>query len=215
MGRVRRALSRVRCRVPALGPPRRSRSEISAYPVARISRDAGMYLHWSGDSTRVLWTLGPDLYARDLSRSFTFLESGREKADEPETKGVPIGFTAPRTCRRAWWRSRVRAIVTMAAGGGGGGPTGVIEDGTIVIEGNRIKAVGPPARCDSGRRGAHRRTRRDGHPGDHRRPRARLRRERRHPRRDELVVSGQPRLRRHDVARSVERHRDGVHATRN
>ena len=54
VGRVRRALSRVRRGLSALGPPDRSRSEMTAIPVARISRDAGLYLHWSGDSRRVL-----------------------------------------------------------------------------------------------------------------------------------------------------------------
>src|SRR5690606_11951923 len=41
-------------RTVELGP------RVSGYPVARISRDAGMYLHWSGDGTRVHWALGPE-----------------------------------------------------------------------------------------------------------------------------------------------------------
>jgi imidazolonepropionase-like amidohydrolase/Tol biopolymer transport system component len=129
---------------PRSGRPVDLGPEVSAYPVARISRDAGMYLHWSGDSTRVLWTLGPDLYARDLSRSFTFLESGREKADEPETKGVPIGFTVASDVPSGLVAVEGARIVTMAGGAGrtGGPATGVIENGTIVIEGNRIRAVG-------------------------------------------------------------------------
>ena len=30
-----------------------------AYPVQRVSRDAGYYLHWSGDSATIHWALGP------------------------------------------------------------------------------------------------------------------------------------------------------------
>ena len=129
---------------PRSGRPVDLGPEVSAYPVARISRDAGMYLHWSGDSRRVLWTLGPDLYARELTHSFTFLEGGREKADEPESKGVPIGFTAASDVPSGVVAIEGARVVTMAGGAGrsGGATTGVIENGTIVIEGNRIKAVG-------------------------------------------------------------------------
>jgi Tol biopolymer transport system component/imidazolonepropionase-like amidohydrolase len=129
---------------PRSGRPVDLGPEVSAYPVARISRDAGMYLHWSGDSTRVLWTLGPDLYSRELSHSFTFLAGGREKADEPETKGVPIGFTVAADVPAGAVAIEGARLVTMAGGAGrtGGAATGVIENGTIVIEGNRIKAVG-------------------------------------------------------------------------
>ena len=64
-----------------------------AYPVQRVSRDAGFYLHWSGDGRRLYWALGPELFTRDLTNSFTFVEGAADKAAEPEAKGVPIGFT--------------------------------------------------------------------------------------------------------------------------
>ena len=51
----------------------------SAFPVARISRDAGMYLHWSGDSSRIYWTLGPELFTRSLSETFAFVEGAPPK----------------------------------------------------------------------------------------------------------------------------------------
>lgn len=83
----------------------------SAYPVARISRDAGMYLHWSRDSGfgsrdsgppapsdwQVHWTLGPDYFTRDLPSTFAFLQEGGVEGEvelpEPEATGVDIGFT--------------------------------------------------------------------------------------------------------------------------
>ena len=171
---------------PRSGRPVDLGPEVSAYPVARISRDAGMYLHWSGDSTRVLWALGPDLYSRDLSHTFTFLDSGREKPDEPEAKGVPIGFTAASDVPDGAVAIEGARLVTMAGGAGrsGGATTGVIENGTIVIEGNRIKALGPRRHGADPRRGrAHRRAGRDDHPGHRRRARARVGRKRWHPRR--------------------------------
>ena len=66
-----------------------------SYPVQRVSRDAGFYLHWSGDSTRLSLGARPGaLHARDLGRTFTFVEGAQPKPDEPEAKGTPIGFTA-------------------------------------------------------------------------------------------------------------------------
>jgi Tol biopolymer transport system component len=44
----------------------------SDYPVRRLSRDAGSFLHWSPDGRRVYWALGPDLYQRDIAQTFAF-----------------------------------------------------------------------------------------------------------------------------------------------
>ena len=163
---------------PRSGRPVDLGPQVSAYPVARISRDAGMYLHWSGRQPRVLWALGPDLYSRDLSHTFAFVDSGREKPDEPEAKGVPIGFTTASDVPDGAVALEGARMVTMSGGAGrsGGSTTGVIENGTIVIEGNRITALGPrrhgpdPRRCRT-----HRRAGQDDHPGHHRRARARRR----------------------------------------
>jgi imidazolonepropionase-like amidohydrolase/Tol biopolymer transport system component len=114
-----------------------------AFPVARISRDSGWYLQWSPDSTRVYWTQGPELFTRELSRTFTFAGQGLEKADEPESKGRPIGFMAEADKPQGALALTGARIITMA--NGGRDAQSVIENGTIVVEGNRITAVGPAA----------------------------------------------------------------------
>jgi Tol biopolymer transport system component/imidazolonepropionase-like amidohydrolase len=110
---------------------------VTTFPSARVSRDAGNYLHWSGDSRRLFWTLGPELFTRDLGRTFTFLDRNLEKPDEPEAKGVPIGFTAKTDAPEGAVAFVGARIITMADG-----VPGVLENGTIVVEGNRIAAVG-------------------------------------------------------------------------
>ena len=151
-----------------------------AYPVQRISRDAGMYLHWShatGDDWQVHWTLGPQYFTRDLQSTFAFLQEGAPRAEgalrgeaalrEPEAEGVDISFTTT-TPKPAGTLVLTNArIITMAGQGwtppGGWEPESrsyqpfqesegigpelpaVIEDGTIVIEGDRIVAVGATA----------------------------------------------------------------------
>jgi imidazolonepropionase-like amidohydrolase/Tol biopolymer transport system component len=120
---------------------------VSGFPVTRISRDAGMYLHWSGDARRVHWTLGPDYYTRDLERSFAWLANGGDSAAEPEAMGVPIGFSTPTDVPRGAIALVGARIITMAAARPGQPmPEGtVIENGTILIENDRIAAVGPTA----------------------------------------------------------------------
>jgi imidazolonepropionase-like amidohydrolase/Tol biopolymer transport system component len=122
---------------------------VTAFPSARISQNAGLYLHWSGDSTRVFWALGPELFSRDLSRTFAFLSASDEKPAEPESAGLDISFSAPSDLPTGSVALVGARIITMADGSaakaGAGRPArdGVIENGTIVVEGNRIVAVGP------------------------------------------------------------------------
>jgi imidazolonepropionase-like amidohydrolase/Tol biopolymer transport system component len=119
---------------PRTGRPVDIGPRTSAYPVNQISRDAGFNVHWSADSRRVNWTLGGDLYTRDITASFPFLEARSGVAASPEANGVPIGFTATSDMPSSIIAFTGARIVTMA-----GAP---LENATLVVEGNRIKAVG-------------------------------------------------------------------------
>ena len=121
---------------PHSGRPIDLGPSINGYPVARISRDAGFNIHWSGDSRTVHWSMGPELFSRDLTRTFTFLDQNLAKPDEPEAKGVPIGFSAKSDVPSGTIALAGARIITSA------GNT-VIENGTIVVEGNRVAAIGP------------------------------------------------------------------------
>ncbi len=109
----------------------------SDVPLRRVSRDAGIDLHWSSDSRRLYWSLGPELFQRDLSQTFAF-----ETADsttvrrEPEATGTPIGFRAPFD-RPTGKLALVGATVITMNG------AEVIPTATVVVDGNRIAAVGP------------------------------------------------------------------------
>jgi imidazolonepropionase-like amidohydrolase len=116
---------------------------VNAFPVARASSNAGASLHWSGDSRRLHWVLGPDFFTRDLARTFTFVEQGLEKPAEPEAKGVPIGFTVSSdTPSGSIALVGARVITMQKAGAGSGRP---IENATVLVEGNKITAIGPSA----------------------------------------------------------------------
>lgn len=120
---------------PATGKTVEVGPKSKAIPQTKLTRDAGAYLHWSGDARKLHWALGPELYTREIQTSFSFLEGAPEKLPEPATQGVNIGFSMDSdvpTGKVAFVGAR---IVTMQ------GDT-VIEDGAVVVEGNRITAVG-------------------------------------------------------------------------
>ncbi|HEX6133474.1 MAG TPA: amidohydrolase family protein [Longimicrobiales bacterium] len=126
---------------PVTGRPVNLSMGSSDYPVRRLSRDAGYSLHWSADSRRVYWSLGPALYQREIAQTFAF-EAPDTSAlrREPEAAGTPIGFRAPQD-RPAGTLALVGAnVITMR-----GGTDEVLRDATVVIERNRITAVGPRA----------------------------------------------------------------------
>ncbi len=108
-------------------------------PIAKLTRDAGWYVHWSGDSKKVYWSEGPQLFERALKDSFAFQEGSPKKLPEPPTSGTPIGFSAASDTPTGQVAVVGARIVTIRADK----TDEVIEDGTLVIDGNRIKAVGP------------------------------------------------------------------------
>jgi imidazolonepropionase-like amidohydrolase len=113
----------------------------SALPIRRVTRDAGETLRWSGDSKSLNWSLGPELYTLEVRNAFSFLEGAPETLPDPPAKGVDLGFQAESDAPKGTVAVVGGRVVTMAGARG----DEVIEDGTVVLEGNRIKAVGPRA----------------------------------------------------------------------
>jgi imidazolonepropionase-like amidohydrolase/Tol biopolymer transport system component len=132
---------------PRTGRPIDIGPSTQAYPVRRVSRDAGFYLHWSGDSRKLHWALGPELFTRDLASTFDFAGEPGAKTEtkDPETKGIGIGFTAKGDAPSGLLALVGARVITMAGlkPGAIAGTPGVIENATIVVEGNHVTAVGP------------------------------------------------------------------------
>ena len=130
------------------GKPVEIAPDAKSLPVTKVSRDAGDWLHWSGDSKRLWWSLGPELYSRDLNQAFAFFDGAPEKLPEPPQTGINLGFTqayAKPTGRVALTGAR---IVTMRG-------DEVIENGTIVAQrqphrGGRPGGVGHRSRPTRG-----------------------------------------------------------------
>ncbi|MBZ4417550.1 amidohydrolase family protein [Myxococcus sp. RHSTA-1-4] len=110
--------------------------DAKALPVARVTKDAGEYLHWSGDSKRLHWALGPELFTRELKDSFRFMDGAPEKLPEAPAKGVDISFLAKSDVPEGTLALVGGRVITMKG-------DEVLEQGVVVVRGNRIVAVGP------------------------------------------------------------------------
>ena len=125
--------------LPLVGKPIDVSTSVGEFPARRISRDAGSYLHWSPDSRRVYWALGPELFQRDMSMTFPFeTEDTTTIRKDPESKGIQIGFRAEADKPSGRIALTGATVITMNG-------TEVIPNATILIDRNRITYVGPTA----------------------------------------------------------------------
>lgn len=110
-------------------------------PVTKVSAGGADYLNWSNDGTRLHWSLGPTLYTVETARLF---------ASAPRVDGTP-GFVPPTTgVSLAMEQAAAKPTGTVAITGArlvtmAGADGGIIDDGVVVIRGDRIVAVGPRA----------------------------------------------------------------------
>lgn len=118
-----------------LGPDTKS------LPVSRVSKEAGEYLHWSGNSRSLHWSLGPELFTRDLTDAFAFLDGAPEELPEAPGQGVDLSFDVSADVPDGIVAFVGGRVLTMLG-------DDVIDDGTVVVTGNRITAVGARGSVD-------------------------------------------------------------------
>jgi imidazolonepropionase-like amidohydrolase len=115
----------------------------SATPVVKASDGGAAYLGWAGAGS-VAWTLGDTLYTaplRDMIPTAPVEPGEKEpKKFNPPTTGVSLAIAAKSDAPSGVVAIVNARIITMAGAQGG-----IIENGHIVVRGNRIIAVGDGA----------------------------------------------------------------------
>ncbi len=106
-----------------------------AIPLAKVTKDAGTYLHWSADSKKLLWTLGEQYYNREIKNTFNFVEGAPQVLPELDTAGIAIGLKLKADAPTGLLALKGARIITMKG-------DEVIEEGTILLENNKIIALG-------------------------------------------------------------------------
>ncbi|HJO03513.1 MAG TPA: amidohydrolase family protein, partial [Acidobacteriota bacterium] len=110
------------------GVPLQVSTRGNVLPVAPLTTHGGYNLVWSADSETVQWTLGSSLYRASVAEQFAVTAPPVEPVasiDLAVVTDVPEGVLALTHAR----------LITMNG-------NEVIEDGTVVVEGNRIRAIG-------------------------------------------------------------------------
>ena len=110
-------------------------ADTKAVPVAQVARDAGINIHWSADGKRLHWTLGNRYFSDTLDRRFQFLLGKGDSIPPLDTLGRLIDLRLPADRPEGLIAFTNARIITMEG-------DEVIEQGTLLVEGNKIRGVG-------------------------------------------------------------------------
>ncbi|MGZ4049927.1 MAG: amidohydrolase family protein, partial [Bacteroidia bacterium] len=120
---------------PKTGKPIDLSSKTEALPVTQITKDAGLNLQWSADSKKIHWTYSDEYFTDNIKDRFTFLEGSPEKVPPMDSVGIKINLELPFDKPKGKLALKNARIITMKG-------DEVIENGTIIINENKIEAIG-------------------------------------------------------------------------
>lgn len=115
------------------------------FPVTQVSARSSEFLHWSVQSESIDWSHGRYIYHRDLNEAFVFLEGAQEPVHEPLEVGIDLAFEQQGDKPQGAIAIVGGRVVTMRDADQ---QKEVIEDGVVLIEDNRISAVGRRGEVD-------------------------------------------------------------------
>ncbi len=113
-------------------------TSVDSVTMVKASGDGGNFPNWSNAGRKLNWSLGASLFSADTSDMFMLPPADDEDGGyEPPDTGTSLAIAMQADVPSGAVALIGARIITMADVAGG-----VIEDGVIVVEGNRIVAVG-------------------------------------------------------------------------
>ena len=114
-------------------------------PVTRVSAEGAEFITWSADGRQVRWSVGPTLYTAATDALYASSPAADGAAPDagrfkPPTTGLSLSMDVTADKPTGAVALIGARIVTMAGKDGG-----IVDDGVIVVRGDRILAVGPRA----------------------------------------------------------------------
>ncbi len=114
-----------------------------ALPVVRVSTGGADYIGWSGGGDTVFWSIGAELRSANVSDFFGNAPAAEDEEDgySPPETGISMAMTVEAARPTGTTVITGARILTMAAGLDAD-DAGAIDNGVIVITGDRITAIG-------------------------------------------------------------------------
>lgn len=116
--------------LPMTGQPIHLTSNSTTHPVRLLAKDEGINIHWSSDSKTLNWTMGNNYFSKDLAAG-----------DDTDATEIKISLFEPADSPKGIIAFTNGQIITMDG-------KEVIKNGTVLVEGNKIVAVGPSNTID-------------------------------------------------------------------
>lgn len=105
------------------------------FPLKVITKDAGFNLHWSSDSRHLHYTLGSQYYTINLEDRFEFIANKPDSLFKVPEKGIDVGLEINLDKPKGVVAFTHARVITMKG-------DEIIENGTVLVEENSIKAIG-------------------------------------------------------------------------
>ncbi|MBT8078709.1 MAG: PD40 domain-containing protein [Gammaproteobacteria bacterium] len=123
--------------MPPGGNPVEISTSVASLPMTMASGDGGNFPHWAVGGAVLHWSLGANLFAADVRNMFAAPADDGDSGYEAPAPIASMSMTLAADKPDSTLVLSGAKIVTMTDDDGG-----VIDNGVIVVEGNRIAAVG-------------------------------------------------------------------------
>jgi len=123
--------------LPPGGKPLAISTSTSSVKITQASGDGGNFPHWTDGGDTLAWTLGATLFNANIDALFAAVDEDGDGGYKASTDGVSLSMTLTADVPSSIVALVGARVITMASEDGG-----VIENGVVVVDGNRISAVG-------------------------------------------------------------------------